>query len=317
MQGRNPPPVPNAPSPGAGCTSDRFATALTGVLAVVILAFLTGLVLGRRGNLAWDDADYLRRGLANARFAEGAGPLLALPRAIDRLLVEQPKPPWFVAWIEVAVHAIGRRNIDQLILFSTVVPYALLMAAVTVAGRWLRGPWGGFFSLLCLAASPLSLAFGAKVMVETFLALWLLLVYCLIAAVFDSPSRKIAGALGVVIALALLTKLTTLLFLVGPIVFGLASVARSPTSWPLVFRRLSLSALVCLVIAGPWYFKNAPAAIKFALFSSKYNELATGRQRVPLAERATDIACDLPGWPLMLTVAASALALALFQRGSP
>ncbi len=134
-----------------------------------------------RGNLAWDDADYLRRGLSNARLAESGGPLLVLPRAIDRLLSEQPKPPWFVAWIELGVHAIGRSSVDLLILFSTVVPYSFLMLAVVVTGRWLRGAWGGLLALVCLAASPLSLAFGDKVMVETFLALWVLLVYSLTA----------------------------------------------------------------------------------------------------------------------------------------
>ena len=124
-------------------------------------------MLARKANLAWDDADYLRRGLTNARFAEEKGPLLIVPRAIDRLLLEQPKPPWLVGWIELGVHLIGRRNIDALILYSTVIPYALLMAAVTFYGRRLSGPWGGFIALLCLASSPLSLAFGGKVMVET------------------------------------------------------------------------------------------------------------------------------------------------------
>ena len=189
MQGRKPPASSSAGAPNASSGRDRLASVLTGVLAVIVLAFLTGLVVARKGNLAWDDADYLRRGLSNARLAEAAGPLRAFPQAINGLLLEQPKPPWFVAWIEFGVHAIGRRHIDTLVLFATIVPYALLMAAVILAGRRLRGPWGGLLSLGCLAASPLSLAFGAKVMVETFLALWLLLVYAFTATLMVMPSR--------------------------------------------------------------------------------------------------------------------------------
>jgi hypothetical protein len=284
------------------------------LLAVVVVAVLSGLVLVRRGNLAWDDADYLRRGLSNARFAEAGGPLLVVPRAIDRLLSEQPKPPWFVAWIELGVHAIGRRSIDVLVVFSTIVPYSLLMLAVTLTGRWLHGPWGGFLALICLAASPLSLAFGEKVMVETFLALWILLVYSLAALYLTAPSRKIAAALGLAVALALLTKLTTALFLPGPLIYGLVRILRHRAGAAVAFKKLAIGVAVCLAVAGPWYFKNAGPAVKFALFSSRYNEVASGSDGVPTARRAAEMASDLAGWPLAGTVAASALAGAFLGR---
>ncbi len=297
-----------------GGAADRFVSVLTALVAVVVLSVLTGLVLLRRGNLAWDDADYLRRGLSNARYAEAGGPLQVVPRAIDRLLSEQPKPPWFVAWIELGVHAIGRRSIDLLIVFSTIVPYSLLILAVTVTGRWLRGPWGGLLALVCLAASPLSLAFGEKVMVETFLALWILLVYSLAALYLTAPSRKIAAALGLAVALALLTKLTTALFLPGPLIYGCVRILRHRAGAAVAFRKLAIGALVCLAVAGPWYFKNAVPAVKFAFFSSRYNEVASGSDRVPTARRAADMATDLAGWPLAGTVATSALAGALWGR---
>ena len=65
VQGCKSPALPSASSPAAGRASDRFANALTGLLGIAILGLLTGLVLDRKGNLAWDDADYLRRGLSN------------------------------------------------------------------------------------------------------------------------------------------------------------------------------------------------------------------------------------------------------------
>ena len=181
-----------------------------------IVGLLSVLVVARHGNLAWDDADYLRRGLTNARLAEAAGPLWVLPRAIDRLLLEQPKPPWLVGWIEFGVHLFGRKSIDGLILFSTVLPYAFLMAAVVFLGRRLRGAWGGFVALLCLAASPLSLEFGGKVMVETSLALWVLCIYGLTAFYLAAPTRGKAAALGLFVGLALLTKLTIASSCPGP-----------------------------------------------------------------------------------------------------
>jgi hypothetical protein len=314
VQGCNSSALPNAGPSGTARASDRFAHALTALFAIAILGLLTGLVLSRRGNLAWDDADYLRRGLSNARFAEAAGPLLAFPRAVDRLLMEQPKPPWYVAWIELGVHSLGRRNVDLLILFSTVVPYALLMTAVALIGRRLRGPWGGFLSLVCLVASPLSLAFGGKVMVETFLALWILLVYSLTAIYLTDPSRKTAVALGAAVALALLTKLTTVLFLPGPLIYAIVRMTRSRVSRPIVFKPLALCIVACLAVAGPWYFKNAGPAVKFAFFSSKYNELATGRDRVPTARRAAEMARDLAGWPLTVIIIVSGLSAAVSGR---
>jgi hypothetical protein len=275
---------------------------------------LTTLVVSRKANLAWDDADYLRRGLSNARFAEASGPLLIGPRAIDRLLLEQPKPPWLVAWIESGVHMIGRRNIGALILYSSVIPYTFLAAAVIFLGRRLGGQWAGFFSLLCLIASPLSLAFGGKVMVETYLALWVLLAYALTAFYLAAPSRWKAAALGLVVGLALLTKVTTALFLPGPLIYGCGAVQRNGGVRSMFLKRLALCIVVCIAVAGPWYLKNAHAAVKFALFSAKYNELATGRDRVPMPQRVAEIANDVVGWPLVVTVGGSAIAFALFGQ---
>jgi Dolichyl-phosphate-mannose-protein mannosyltransferase len=306
--------VPSSSSWRACHARDRFPNALTALFAVVVLGLLSALVLSRKANLAWDDADYLRRGLLNARFAEESGPLLIAPRAIDRLLLEQPKPPWLVAWIELGVHMIGRRNIDALIIYSTVIPYALLVVSAILIGRRLGGPWGGFLALVCLACSPLSLAFGGKVMVETYLALWVLLAYGLTALYLTAPSRKKAAALGFVVGLAFLTKLTIVLFLPGPLIYGCVKALRSGADRWLLLKRLALSIAVCLAVAGPWYFRNARTAVKFAIFSAKYNEMATGRDRVPVSQRAAEMASDLAGWPLVVTTAGSAIAFALLRR---
>ena len=82
----------------------------------------------------------------------------------------------------------------------------------------------------------------------------------------------------------------------------------------LFLKRLALSIAVCLAVAGPWYLKNAGTTVNFAIFSSKYNELATGSDRVPVSSRAALLANDLAGAPLFFTIAASAIAAAFFRR---
>ena len=55
---------------GLLCADRRSsATVLTWILLLSSLVLVTVLVLLRHGNLAWDDADYLRRGLADTRHA--------------------------------------------------------------------------------------------------------------------------------------------------------------------------------------------------------------------------------------------------------
>ena len=58
------------------------ATILTWLLLSSSLVLLICLVLVRHGNLAWDDADYLRRGLADARHATSGTTLAVIPRLL-------------------------------------------------------------------------------------------------------------------------------------------------------------------------------------------------------------------------------------------
>ena len=140
---------------------------------------LTGLVLSRQRESRLGRCGLpAPRAFERASSPRAAEPLLVLPRAIDRLLLEQPKPPWFVGWIELGVHAIGRRHVDLLILFSTVVPYSLLMLAGgfdrPVAARARGAAYSRWSAWLPRRFHSHS---ASKVMVETFLALWILLVY--------------------------------------------------------------------------------------------------------------------------------------------
>ncbi len=288
---------------------DRIAAGIVWLIALAVLGWLSVRVVTTRGNLAWDDADYLRRGLSDARMARSAGGLWVAPIALKGVLLETPKPPWLVAWIELGALILGRHQLDLLILFSSVLPYAFLLLAVIVAGRSIGGAWGGLLALVCMVSSRSSLAMGGKVMVETYLSLWVLLAYVLAAWFLARPSRRRAMALGAVIGLGMLTKLTMVLFLpaLGGYVLFVGR-GREPGRWAFA-RKLLWCGGVALAVAGPWYARNLVEATRFAAFSARYNELAELRpERVPPSRRLVAMAEDLAGWPLCATLALAALA---------
>jgi hypothetical protein len=275
----------------------------TWLIALAILVTLACVVASRRGNLAWDDADYLRRGLANARVSAAGGGLAIVPRTLGCLLHEQPKPPWLVGWIQLGVLVFDRHRLGALIIYATIVPYALLLAAVAFLGRWLQGAWAALAALVCLISSPSSLSYGGKVMVETYLSLWVLLTYALTCRLLACPSRRRGMALGLVVGLAFLTKLTTVLFLPVPLSFALARAAKGGPGRQLFRRSLAWSAVTCAAVAGPWYALNAGKAVRFAQFSSKYNEIAEDRpDRDPHVGRLVVMVKDLAGWPMVATL---------------
>jgi hypothetical protein len=305
--------MPHPPSRIVG--SPGAATATTWLISLLILGLLAGLVASQRGNLAWDDADYLRRGLANARISESAGWVSMIPRVIGTLLHEHPKPPWLVAWIQVGALVLDRNSLDWLIIYAAVVPYALLLAASVYLGRRLAGPWGGLAALVCVVSSPYSLKFGGQVMVETFLSIWVLLIFALTCWLLEQPSRKRGMALGIVVGLALLTKLTTVLFVPIPLAFVLTRIVRGGPDRRVLLKSLSWSVVACTAVAAPWYAFNAGKAVKFAQFSSKYNVIAEGRaQSVSVARRLVLMTADLPGWPVAVTLTCASLYLVASVR---
>jgi hypothetical protein len=293
---------------------EGVALALGAVLAVALVAFLAGFVVAREGGLAWDDADYLRRGLRIAGLATAWGGL-DLPRAVGLTLRERPKPPLLVAWIELGGLALGRHGLLPLILFSSVVPFAMLLCGVVAVARRRFGARVAPLAIACVAASPLALSYGAKVMVETFLALWTLLAFDAAAAVLERPTRGRALWLGTTLGLAAMTKLTVALFLPCPALLFLILYARRH---PLdrTARDVAIGIVVpLLVIAGPWFLRNGRSAVQFALFSSRYNLLAEGRTDVmPRSSRLAVLGDRLLGWPLLATLPVVA-ATALGRRG--
>jgi hypothetical protein len=279
---------------------ETLAAWLTWALTCASIALLAVFVSARQGNLAWDDADYLRRGLTNARLATNGDAALLIPRALDRLLQEQPKPPFLVGWITLCVLIVGRAHLGVLILFSSVVPFLLLLLTVAGLARRSGGAWAGLIAVAGVVASPRTFSFGGKVMVETFLSLWVLLALHLAGRLQSEPGRRLAMGLGLVTGLALLTKTTAVFLLAGAVAWFLWKTTRRAQGRSLRVRALVYAGLSSVAVAGSWYVHNATSAVRFALYSSRFNLVAEGQSQLkPIRDRLVLILADLPGWPLL------------------
>ncbi len=289
-----------------GSENERSFSSTSSLVALAMTAVLVTLgvyVLEREGNLGWDDADYLARGLRLARLvrSEGAG-------ALGLILKERPKPPWMIGWVELTSLALGPGQFRAILVCATVVPYGMLVLAAWSLGHRFGGEKGAALTSFAVVASPMGLLFGTKVMVETFMALWLLGSSFALARLLTRPTHLRAAFLGLTWGLAALTKFTVVLFLAGPAAYALAHVWKHRKEVGPRLRTMTLClALVgsALVVAGPWYAKNFAATVKFALFSAQFDRARTGGATVERPARWTrpiDQATQLAGWPVLLVV---------------
>jgi hypothetical protein len=115
-------------------------------------------------------------------------------------------------------------------------------------------------------------------------------------------------ALGAVVGLAFLTKLTTVLFLPAPLLYVAVHTLRAKRERGMILKALVYAALIALVLAGPWYVLNTVNTVRFAIYSAQYDAVAMDRpDRVPAMERVAAYVGDLAGWPLAATVAVASL----------
>jgi hypothetical protein len=284
--------------------------------AALALTGISVLVWRREGNLAWDDAGYLMRGLRIATRARAAGTFGAIGSALVQILRERPKPPLLIGWTELGACLLGPGATRAWIVLSSVGPFAILVGSVVLVARRLAGAWAGLVALGCLLASPLALSYGARVMVESFMGAWVLIALYGASSLLHDPRPRHAIRLGLAVGLAALTKLTVLLLLPVPLAIAAVLFARRHPLDRHAARLGMAAALAALVVAGPWYLANGRAAVRFAVFSSRYNLEAEGKTEVvPSATRLARLGQDVAGVP-MLAVLGLSLTGALPRRSS-
>jgi hypothetical protein len=289
-------------------------------LVVLFVGFISVEEIRGEGGLTWDDAEYLTRGYDCVRYARSkpgnAG--IQVARVGWTLLHQGFKPPLLVTWTVPWFYLLGPEHLSLVIWFASALPFALLLIAAARVAALTFGARAAPLAVLCVAASPLALEFGSKVMVETFLGLWILLALHEAARFLVRPTYSGASLLGLWAGLALLTKFTALVLLGGPVLYFLWIWFREPRRIGLSLGLLATCATVVLVVAGPWYARNYQNVLDHARYASQFDELALGKSdesmrilRVPAAAGA------IAGWFVVLTAVVAEILIATRKHALP
>jgi len=313
---RSSPPIPTgphppsrAPSPGEEGKaetnrSDRRIVLIT-LVVLAAIAMAIGLdVASARGYLQWDDSQYLYRGIYHARQVARHSNLL-LPRLVYSLSFESPKPPLFTGWIALGARLVGYSAYLPLLFWATAPVFLALLLAIFWLGRRLGGAAAGCLAVACYLSFASSLSVGGSVIVETLLNLTVLAGVIAASCWLRRPSASRAGALGLAIGIALLTKLTAAIFLAPAVSYALVAGGRR-FGWKRAGKSAAIAAAAAVVVCWWWYVPNLPAALRFARFSANFPGFSN---RVSLPSRLAEILLVGLGWwwaafALALSVAA-------------
>ena len=236
-----------------------------GVLICLVPAIaMAAISTARDGELGYDGAVYLERGLIHAEQVAQRG-FLALPHLLWSLMFEAPKPPLFHGLVAATALLAGREHLSALIFAAAVIPAFLLTLAVwelaSVGGK----PGAGCYGVATLFAMPLVVEMSGRLMVETTLTA--LVTWGAVAAIRMGRSGNRVGGwigLGVVLGSSALTKLPGPAFAAPLLILAAVKVARRGNVRNAV-RGVLLALGVATLLAGPWYLRNGRAAIDFGV----------------------------------------------------
>ncbi len=267
------------------------------VAACVCFGFLAAsLAVARLGGLAYDDANYLERGLYHARQI-GHRPAWQWPiRLPYSLTFEGPKPPFFHGWLAATALVLGgKEHVELWVGFSVGVPWALLCLLVAWGIRsWSVSSVG--IALGALHGMPGLVALMPLAMVEVWLAVWVLAALLLLEWWFERPTPLRAGVFGVAVGLAFLTKLTAGMFLVPGLLAALLVGYQMRLLNGQHWATLPWSIPPALLFAGPWYANWGLRAWEFGHWSANWEAWAISR---PWWVRTLELPLEVVG-PLLL-----------------
>ena len=123
--------------------------------------------------------------------------------------------------------------------------------------------------------------------------------------------------LGLVTGLALLTKTTAVFLLAGAVAWFLWKTSRRDQGRSFTRTSPGFAVTGLRRVAASWYVHHAPSAVRFALYSSRFNLVAEGQSQLKSVwDRLVLILADLPGWPLVAVLGILGLLACRLRGGS-
>ena len=147
-------------------------------------------------------------------------------------------------------------------------------------GERLFGKMEGILAVLILYTFPLIFAMSREFLVEYGLMVIVISWFYFLLKSDSFRERRIAYALGVVLGLGLLMKISFPLYIFAPTLFILASLFREERKVTVaLLKNTAIIVGIAVLIAAPWYIRNFESVLNFAImsgFSERAKEYGTG-----------------------------------------
>lgn len=211
-------------------------------LALALRLLVNGLVLGFGFISGYDSDDYLAIAI---HLLQGQGMVVdvGVPTAL--------RPPFYPLFIAAVYGVAGIDNLVALKIAESLIG-ALTCVLIYLIGRTLFGALTGLAAGLIGSAYPILIFYTGAVSTENLFAFLLALVVYLLLRAADKPGLPVLVLCGVVLALATLTRPTTLLL--PPFILLWAWLVRG--SFAQAFRMTLIIGIAMLLTILPWTVRN-------------------------------------------------------------
>jgi 4-amino-4-deoxy-L-arabinose transferase-like glycosyltransferase len=147
-------------------------------------------------------------------------------------------------------------------------------------GELLLGRTEGILAVLILHTFPIVFAMSREFLVEYGLMVLVIAWYYFLLRSDSFQDRRVSYALGIVLGLGLLMKISFPLYVIVPTLFVLVTLFKGKRKFPAeLFKNSAIIVGLAAVIAAPWYLRNLKSVIDFAIisgYSERAREYGTG-----------------------------------------
>jgi 4-amino-4-deoxy-L-arabinose transferase-like glycosyltransferase len=215
-------------------------------------------------NVTWTGWDKARHLAWSLQYSHLLGQLSI--RSLFQVMVgDSIRPPFFAASASV-MYALFGRTADVATMVNVIYMTIALAATYGIGRRW-GGRWLGLVSVALLSIFPMFYAMSRYFYLEFALAAMVTLNVYLLLATEGFRRRGVSLLFGLSLGLGLLTKRTSAVFLIGPVIAVVLASSLIPTAWQRLKQRPKLhgrNALVALLgglaLSALWYLPNRDMA---------------------------------------------------------